>query len=233
MDRGYALLVLMMMATILLVSLTVALPSIYLEGQREREEELIFRGNDYARAIALFHRQFNRFPRTVDELLRTNGIRFLRHAYKDPMSRSGKWRFIHAAANGALLDSRTMGPARQGQQSQGLGEKPAGAPAGSQQKGSSSSGEEAPRETSSFFGSGVQGALIVGVASSSSRESVRVWNNFTHYDDWEFLGIGGNVGMVQPGQASQPAPGQQGIPGRQGMQPPMLPPLTDQPMTPR
>ena len=111
--------------------------------------------------------------------------------------------------------------------------KPAGAPAGSQQKGSSSSGEEAPRETSSFFGSGVQGALIVGVASSSSRESVRVWNNYTHYDDWEFLGIGGNVGMVQPGQASQPAPGQQGIPGRQGMQPPMLPPLTDQPMTPR
>src|SRR5881296_3348279 len=78
MDRGYALLVLMM-TTILLVSLTVALPSIYLEGQREREEELIFRGNEYARAIALFHRQFNRFPRTVDELLRTNGIRFLRH----------------------------------------------------------------------------------------------------------------------------------------------------------
>src|SRR3989441_50257 len=85
MDRGYALLVLMMMATILLVSLTVALPSVYLEGQREREEELIFRGNEYARAIALFHRQFNRFPRTVEDLLRTNGIRFLRHAYKDPM----------------------------------------------------------------------------------------------------------------------------------------------------
>src|SRR2546425_1924633 len=82
MDRGYALLVLMMMATILLVSLTVALPSVYLEGQREREEELIFRGNEYARAIALFHRQFNRFPRTVEDLLRTNGIRFLRHAYK-------------------------------------------------------------------------------------------------------------------------------------------------------
>src|SRR2546428_148042 len=78
MDRGYALLVLMMMATILLVSLTVALPSVYLEGQREREEELIFRGNEYARAIAIFHRQFqlSRVHPCVEQLhaLRRLGI---------------------------------------------------------------------------------------------------------------------------------------------------------------
>ena len=35
----------MMLATVLLVSLTAVLPSIYQEGQREREAELIFRGN--------------------------------------------------------------------------------------------------------------------------------------------------------------------------------------------
>src|SRR5713226_1688469 len=94
--HGYALLIMMMMVSLLLVSLTVAIPSIYVEGQREREEELIFRGNEYARAIGLFRRRFNRFPSSVDELLKkTNGIRFLRRPYRDPMTRSGKWRFIH------------------------------------------------------------------------------------------------------------------------------------------
>lgn len=38
-ERGYAFLILMMMVTILLISLTTALPSIYQEGQREKEEE--------------------------------------------------------------------------------------------------------------------------------------------------------------------------------------------------
>ncbi len=104
-EGGYALLIMMMMVTLLLVLLTTALPSIYLEGQREREEELIFRGNEYARAIGLFRRRFNRFPTSVNELLRTNGLHFLRHAYPDPMSRKGKWRFIHATINGALLDN--------------------------------------------------------------------------------------------------------------------------------
>src|SRR5690242_9660116 len=75
---GYAFLILMMMVTILLISLTAALPSIYTEGQREKEEELIFRGNEYARAILFFHNKFGRYPSTVQELVKkTNGIRFL------------------------------------------------------------------------------------------------------------------------------------------------------------
>src|SRR5689334_778091 len=74
---GYALVVLMMMVTILLISLTAALPNIHTAGVREREEELIFRGNEYARAIMFFHRQFNRYPVSIEELTkRTNGYRF-------------------------------------------------------------------------------------------------------------------------------------------------------------
>ena len=68
------LVIVMMVATLLLIALTAALPSVYQEGQREREAELIFRGTQYGRAVALFHRQFNRYPVSMKELLETNGI---------------------------------------------------------------------------------------------------------------------------------------------------------------
>ena len=107
--QGYALLILMMIVTVLLISLTAALPSIYVQAQREREEELKFRLNEYAKAIFMFRQKFQRYPRSVDELVKkTNGVRFLRHEYKDPMTKSGKWRFIHATAQGTLIDSKTM-----------------------------------------------------------------------------------------------------------------------------
>src|SRR6516165_2173438 len=112
---GYAFIALMIALTVMLIALAAALPSVYHESQREKEEELIFRGNEYARAIYLFRLKFQRFPTSVDELIRTNNIRFLRHAYKDPMSANGKWRFIHVGAGGALIDSLTMGPQQQPQ----------------------------------------------------------------------------------------------------------------------
>lgn len=230
-EHGYALLILMMVVTLLLVSLTAALPSVYTEGQREREEELIFRGTEYARAIAVFHRRFNRYPTTVKELLQTNGIRFLRRAYKDPMSKDGKWRFIHAAANGAVLDSKTLAaPQTPGGQQVSGNQRPAM---------SSSMFREARRQsqTSGFFESGEEpkGTFIMGVASSSTDDSIRVWNNHSEYDEWEFLGT--DVSLV--GNTRPVAPGGRGPTGRPpGRFPPTgrpIPPVvapTENPMTP-
>jgi len=99
----------MIAVALLMISLTAALPNIYTEGQREREEELIFRGNEYARAIGLYHARFNRYPMKIEDLVNaTNGIRFLRHAYTDPMTKGGKWRYIHANAFGVVVDSRIL-----------------------------------------------------------------------------------------------------------------------------
>ena len=51
---------------------------------REKEEELIFRGRQYARAIGLFQRKFaNTPPPTIDVLVEQ---RFLRKKYKDPIT---------------------------------------------------------------------------------------------------------------------------------------------------
>ncbi len=102
------LIIVMMVATLLLIALTAILPSVYQEGQREREEELIFRGTQYGKAVALFHKQFGRYPTSTKELLQTNGMRFLRQEYRDPMDPKGKWRFIHVNAAGVLLDSKNQ-----------------------------------------------------------------------------------------------------------------------------
>ncbi len=262
---GYALLILMMMVTLLLISLTATLPSIYMEAQREREEELIFRGAEYQKAIFLFRQKFQRYPRSVDELLKkTNGVRFLRHEYKDPMTKSGKWRFIHATPQGTLIDSKTMnvtaqggaggllpsmfqGPGAQGATPQGNGPQGA-APEGAGQQGAASEETGAPpptpeqaekaclqaAEQSSSAGSG----FIAGVASCSHKESVRIYNNKTHYDEWEFLGAavapvgaalpGGQPGQVGPGQGpggpGSVSPGTGAPPaGQQASPPPQLP----------
>ena len=208
-----------MLATVLLISLTAALPSIYTQGQREREEELIFRGNEYARAIAMYRRQFRRFPTSVKELLQTNGMRFLRRPYADPMTRKGKWRFIHADASGTPIDSRTFAlptpPKPLGESSFSSSNSPLPSDAATEAaRGAGQEGEAG--EKSSFFGDSkeIQGAFIIGVASMSNKNSIRVYNNKTRYGDWEFLGIEMGAGGAMPGPGGGiPSGGQPGRPG--------------------
>jgi hypothetical protein len=238
---GYAFLILMMMVTILLISLTAALPSIYTEGQREKEEELIFRGREYARAILFFHNKFGRYPSSVKELVKkTNGIRFLRHEYNDPMTLKGDWRFIHANGAGMVIDSKTMTlptgtnnknePNQPGQQNSNVppptvpnigGLNPSGqqnsvpgpttdqtdqadqADQPDQPNSSSDTGSQTAgtKEGESSTSSGqVHGAFIVGVASTSTKQSIRLFNNESEYDKWEFLAVGQGVeNLVAPG----------------------------------
>lgn len=223
-ERGYAFLILMMVLTILLVTLTQALPSVYTAGQREREEELIFRGNQYARAILLYRRQFNRFPSTVDDLVKkTNGFRFLRQAYMDPMTRSGKWRFIHATAAGVVIDAKTI-------------KLPAGSNAGkdAEKKQVENAGKDAEKKQAENAGESAEnpaastseeketkGAFIVGVASRRTHKSVRIWNNHDRYDEWEFLAVESASTGAAGVQSGTPATGAQpGMPTPSTQPPP-------------
>lgn len=64
--------------------MSVALPVWHAAARREREEELIFRGKQYVRAIELFQRKYaGTFPPNVDALLQG---RFLRRRYRDPIT---------------------------------------------------------------------------------------------------------------------------------------------------
>ncbi len=68
------------------VVLSTTLPVFSTMARREREAELIFRGQQYARAVTLFQRKYgNALPPSIDVLL--NGPdRFLRKQYKDPIT---------------------------------------------------------------------------------------------------------------------------------------------------
>ena len=67
------------------VMLTVAMPVWHQMAQREKEAELIFRGQQYARAIGIFQRRAGpgALPPTLDVLVEQ---RFLRKKYKDPIT---------------------------------------------------------------------------------------------------------------------------------------------------
>ena len=74
---------------------------------REKEEELIFRGRQYARAIGLFQRKFaNTAPPTIDVLVEQ---RFLRKKYKDPITNDD---FQPIYANQAAIRRPGGGPRR-------------------------------------------------------------------------------------------------------------------------
>src|SRR5262249_15834651 len=82
--RGYAMAVLLGAMSIMAVMLTVAMPVWRQATQREKEEELVFRGKQYAHAIGLFQRKYaNAYPPNFDVLVNE---RFLRKKYKDPIT---------------------------------------------------------------------------------------------------------------------------------------------------
>lgn len=108
-ERGYALLILLLMVALLSFAAAVAVPRALVQGQREKEEEMIFRGEQYARAVGLFYKRFGRFPAKLEELVEPkNNIRFLRQLYKNPMSRDSEWRLLRLAPDGSILGSMML-----------------------------------------------------------------------------------------------------------------------------
>src|SRR5262249_42260689 len=107
-ESGYALLLAVFLTTMLLLASIIAAPSVRTERQREKEEEMIWRGKQYVRGIKLYYRKNGRFPTSLDDLIKPkNGsLRFLRQAFKDPMNKEdGKWRLIYVGPAGQLVGS--------------------------------------------------------------------------------------------------------------------------------
>src|SRR5215472_4342277 len=94
-QRGYILLSIMLMMTLMVIALAVEAPRIAQQIKREKEEELIHRGNEYKNAIKKYFRKFGRYPMNVEQLENTNNMRFLRKRYKDPFTGKDEWRLLH------------------------------------------------------------------------------------------------------------------------------------------
>jgi type II secretory pathway pseudopilin PulG len=85
-QRGYMMITLMLALAMITLAMLAVLPGIKQQIMRDREEEMIHRGNSYMRAIQHFYTKFGRYPNRVEELENTNNLRFLRKRYTDPMN---------------------------------------------------------------------------------------------------------------------------------------------------
>ena len=91
-ERGFTLAGALTIIAILLIFLTLAIPLWQRVKQRSDEEELIFRGKEYVEAITRYQFKFHTYPPDLDTLVK---LKMIRQLYKDPMTKSGKWKVLH------------------------------------------------------------------------------------------------------------------------------------------
>lgn len=94
-QEGFLLLGVLFMVLLVTIALAIAAPKIAESIRRDKEEETIHRGKQYARAIHMYYAKYNRYPNSIDQLMKTDNVRFLRKRYKDPMTGKDDWRIIH------------------------------------------------------------------------------------------------------------------------------------------
>ena len=194
-QRGFAMAALLVVLAVMGVLTSAALPVWRHAAQREREAELIFRGEQYARAVMLYQRRTpGAWPPDVATLVEG---RFLRRAYRDPMTADGRFRLV--------LQSELAAPGADA--AAGTAEDDAGGEDGA---GARRSAPERPgfRQGARPFGDrnggagGVDGN-VVGVASRSERTSIALYKGKSKYSEWLFVAAGSPAGAAEGG--SEPA----------------------------
>lgn len=98
-EEGYLLLAVMFLLFLLALSITVAAPRLARSIQRDRDVETMERGKQYIRGVQLYYRKFHAYPPSVDALVKTNEIRFLRKKYLDPVTGKDDWKPIMFGQN--------------------------------------------------------------------------------------------------------------------------------------
>jgi len=161
-EGGYAMAALLVTLAIMSILLSVAMPVWRHEARREKEAELVFRGEQYARAIALFRYKNanipNAFPPSIDALVQG---RFLRKKYKDPMTKDGEFVLIGV-----------------GSQQPGMNPPGAATPGGATQPGGRANTPQQPNAPAA--------GGMMGVRSQSTETSIRTYRGATRYDQWNF-----------------------------------------------
>jgi len=207
--------------SVMAVMMTIAMPVWNTQAKREKEAELVFRGEQYARAVMLYQRKFaNTLPPSLDVLLND---KYLRKRYKDPIT-GGDFQLLSGAsvqANAGVPGGQVPGSATPGGTTTGRG----GDTASTSGIGSTSFGRSGTQAaagsgaTAGGFGlgrgvgSGVGGTVpggIMGVTSTSAAKSLRLYNGRGAYNEWTFVPVqrnlnagGGAEGANTPGGAGR------------------------------
>jgi hypothetical protein len=142
---------LMMAVFVITLGLLIASPVWQTQIQREKEEELIFRGKQYAEAVRIYvQKNPGRYPTSLKELLDKKCIRRL---YRDPLGPDGQWNVI-----------LTSGKAPTGRET-------------------AQEVMVAPERVLPA----IKSPQILGVVSSSTNKSVKIYNDQESHDKWLFF----------------------------------------------
>jgi type II secretory pathway pseudopilin PulG len=226
-EAGYAMAALLVAMAVMALLMSVAMPVWRQAAQREKEAELVWRGQQYDRALQLFRRKAGApGAPNIDILIQQ---KFLRKKYKDPITGDDfELKPVVAIREGGpmpgmpgignqrpgILNRSSMS----GTQTAGSGPQPATgvrprAPArGSTSEGGPAASEEGNQpfgrtgSSARESGPGSQrgpGQLIGGVRSKSKAQSIRELNGRTRYDQWEFVYVPYNPNPQPPGVGGQ------------------------------
>ena len=194
-ERGYALVALLALMTVMMITMMAAAPSLRQQARRERELEAIARGEEVAEAIRQFIHLTNRPPTSMDELLEgapvgTKKIQVLREsASRDPLSKSGEWKTIKVNDPALVTFIKDITEYADGKPPNPTTDKH---PLMVQLAG------QLPRVTNILdIGSGRRDSdeedtssnsngPFIGVASRSQRDSVVTYYGVDHHDGWVF-----------------------------------------------
>ncbi len=107
-EAGYAYIMVLALTVAMIIGSQVVLENLVTQGHRQREEQTIWRGNQWVRAIRLYYHKTGHYPQSIDDLLTgVPNVHFLRaSAIKDPMDPDdGSWRFIYVNSTGQIIGS--------------------------------------------------------------------------------------------------------------------------------
>ena len=217
------LLVLLLMCSLMVIALAVAAPSIAFSIKRDREQELIHRGVEYGRAIRVYYRRNGGYPTSVEQLQQREGVRYLRHAYKDPItgkdfrllrfsdvqlseqariavvSQSVEYKPPPGAVEGSGEIPTPTDPTAALQPDANANPADPNAPAktDANAKPAPAVVDEQPDLSASDTGQITGVGPIIGVASLSHEHTIREFRHKAHYNEWKFYyDAGANVGPV-------------------------------------
>ena len=155
-EDGFLMVALLVALSVMGIMLSVALPAWNTRARREKETELIWRGQQYARAIAMYQRKYaNTPPPSIDVLI---AERFLRKKYVDPITNDE----FELITPGSTLEGSATPAALQGRGGT-TGARAGGTPTGS------TTTSLLNRGTGSAAGSGTNTGARAGATGSSTR----------------------------------------------------------------
>jgi type II secretory pathway pseudopilin PulG len=174
--EGYTILILMFMVFVMSIGLMVAVPVWQTQIQREKEEELIFRGKQYVEAMRLFQRKKpGAFPKNFEELIEE---KCLRRLFNDPMTPDGEWNLILLSQGPISKRSRQPGRASRGTRTREQTATGRGAEAAFAVQRVLIAPQRAL--------SAIDNPQIIGVVSASAQTSIKIYYGQQSYDKWLF-----------------------------------------------